>query len=411
MSEVLAAPSPAFSRKAGAGQGITLVTASFLPILAIVSLTTAVPTIIDHFAGHGNIALDVTMMVSAPGLAIALIAPFAGLLADRLGRRTLLVWATLFYGVVGVAPLFLTTLPAIIATRLLLGAAEAFILTLVNTLIGDYWDQAGRRRWLVIQGVVGPAVATGVIAASGALTALHWNAVFAIYSVAFPIFIGMWLYIFEPAPHVASLEEPRASVAGRNFPAGRVAVISATTLFASALFYVFIIQGGLVFREVGVVDPARLGVLVSFASLAVPVGALLFGYLSRRPITLQLLVFFGMMGAGLAGIGASRDSHWMFAALLVQQTAAGMSVPLLIAWAVSSLPFEHRGRGMGFWTAAFFLGQFASPLLVNVARAMTGSVRGAFVVAGIFGLAGAAISLLCLLRQSSPSLKPQGSMP
>jgi MFS family permease len=57
------------------------------------------------------------MMVSAPGLTIALLAPFAGFFIDRFGRRPLLIGATLLYGIVGTAPFFLDSLNALIACR------------------------------------------------------------------------------------------------------------------------------------------------------------------------------------------------------------------------------------------------------------------------------------------------------
>lgn len=51
----------------------------------------------------------------------------------------------MLYGIVGTAPFFLDSLNALIACRLLLGVAEAAILTIVNTLIADYWDDRGRK--------------------------------------------------------------------------------------------------------------------------------------------------------------------------------------------------------------------------------------------------------------------------
>ena len=64
-------------------------------------------------------------------------------------------------------------------------------------------------------------------------------------------------------------------------------------------------------------------------------------------------------------------------------------LPVLIGWAQSFLPFEHRGRGMGVWTACFFLGQFTSPLLISLSRQAMGTMQGAFVVAAAIGIVGA----------------------
>ncbi|ASG21826.1 MFS transporter [Nitrospirillum viridazoti CBAmc] len=391
------APTQGAQRKAGLGQGIILVISGFLPILAIISLAPAVPTILDHFHDVANASLLVPVLVSAPGLAIAVLAPFAGLAVDRFGRRPLLVWSTLLYGIAGALPYFLDSLYSVIASRLLLGVTEAAILTIVNTLIADYYDPAGRRKWLVIQGVTGSALAPAVIAASGLLTELRWNGVFLIYLIALPIFAGMYALIFEPGKSTTA----DSSAGGRTpaFPLQAVALYGAVTLLASTIYYVFIIQGGLVFREVGIDSPSRVGTLISVASIGVPIGTLLFGYLGKRTTALQLAGVFALLGVGLTGVGLSSDYKIMVALLLLQQMGAGLTVPSLIAWAQGVLPFAHRGRGMGIWASCFFLGQFTSPFFVAGARALTnGTVQAAFVTMGLVALAAGIVALTALLK-------------
>lgn len=386
-------------------QGITIVTAAFLPIFAIVSMFPAVPSIIDHFAGDPDARWKIPLMVSAPGLTIAIFAPFAGYFIDRFGRRRLLIWATFCYGVFGTAPFFLESLNLLFASRLLLGVAEAAILTVVNTLIGDYWDDKGRRNWLFLQGIAGPFLASGVILISGPATAIRWNGIFLIYLVAFPIFAAMLAFLFEPKKDGATITEiahKPATVA--RFPWPSVLLIGATTLFASALYYVFIINGGLVFREVGIASPGRLSALTAIPSLFVMAGSVIFWLLGGRPNAVQLAAFFLMLGTGLAGIGLATDYRWMIAALIVQQIGAGMTVPSLIAWAQTKLPFEHRGRGMGIWTACFFFGQFSSPWFVHKLNDFTGTMQGAFLAMGLGGMVCGIVALACLTRKLSLSL-------
>ena len=125
-------------RKAGVPQGLIVILTAFLPILAIVSMFPAVGAMIGHFApSDPTAATKVPSMVTAPGLSVAIIALFAGVFVDKVGRRKLLLVATFFYGIVGAIPFFLDNLDHIYASRLLLGVCEAVILTTVNTLIAD----------------------------------------------------------------------------------------------------------------------------------------------------------------------------------------------------------------------------------------------------------------------------------
>lgn len=383
-------------------QGVTIVTAAFLPIFAIVSMFPAIPTIIDHFAADPEARWKVPMMVSAPGLTIALIAPFAGYFVDRFGRRRLLIGATFFYGLFGTAPFFLESLNLLFASRLLLGVAEAAILTIVNTLIGDYWDDTGRRDWLFLQGIAGPFLASGVILLAGPATELRWNGIFLVYAVAFPIFMAMLAFLFEPKKDGATVTEiihtPRAAT---RFPASAIALVGATTLLASALYYVFIINGGLAFREVGVNSPNAISRMTAIPSLFVMLGACIFRLLGGKPNAVQIGSFFLLIGVGLAGIGLAPDWRWMVGSLIVQQTGAGMAVPALIAWAQTKLPFEHRGRGMGVWTACFFFGQFSSPWLVHKVNDAAGTMQAAFLVMGVLGVVIAVISFITLMRTTT----------
>lgn len=376
-------------------QGITIVTAAFLPIFAIVSMFPAVPSIIDHFAADPDARWKVPLMVSAPGLTIALIAPFAGFFVDRFGRRPLLIGATFFYGLFGTAPFFLDSLNAVFASRLLLGVAEAAILTIVNTLIGDYWDDRGRRDWLLLQGLAGPLLASGVILLSGAASAIRWNGIFLVYLVAFPIFLAMIAFLFEPKREGATVAEiAKAPEPSTPFPWASVGAIGGVTLLTSALYYVFIINGGLAFREVGVQDSARLSHLTAIPSLFVMAGAVLFRLIGGKANTFQIGTVFLLVGVGLAGIGLAPDYRWMIAGLVVQQTGVGMAVPVLIAWASSKLTFEHRGRGMGIWTACFFFGQFSSPWIVHKLNDAFGTMQSAFLAMGVVGLVAALVAFV-----------------
>ena len=385
-----------FKRLTLVPQGLIIVISAFLPLFAIVSMFPALPSIIDHFKDHPNARDLVPLMVSAPGLAIALTASFAGILVDKFGRVKPLLWATFFYGVFGIAPFFLTDLYMMMGSRFLLGFSEAIIITAVNTLIADYWEDEGRRDWLFLQGLAGPFLGAIVIRLAGPATEIQWNGVFIIYGVAFVIFALMLRYLTEPAKksHANAQAQQTPVMTKTLFPVVTMAMIGGVTLLASALYYVFIISGGLVFREIGVTEPSRISELSAIPSLFVMVGALIFRMLGKQSNAIQLGAFFFVLCSGLLIMGMADSVPMLVAGLVIQQTGAGMSVPCLIAWTQTKVPAQHRGRGMGIWASCFFFGQFSSPWLVARLEEATSSVQGAFEVAGYVGIAASVVALV-----------------
>lgn len=366
-----ATPSHARPRQAGVPQGIVMAFTAFLPIMAIISLVPAVPALIQHFAGTPHAPTLIPLMLTAPGLMIAISAPFVGWAADAVGRRKLLLCSTLLYGICGTMPLYLHDLPAIFASRLGVGLSEAIVLTIANTMMMDYFDMRQRRFWLTVQGVVGPLAASAVIACSGYLTELHWNGAFWIYAVAFPLFLAMMVWMFEP--EVLSRHSDEPEIDDSTFPWSRIATVSAITFVLAIIYYIYTINGGSAFHSLNNASPARIGLMMSIASLAVPAGALLFSFSSKRLTPEQVLgVVMCLIGIGMLGVGFSTNELAMGTSAVVQQVGAGMAVSAMIYWISSLFGPAHRGRAMGAWSSAFFAGMFVSPLIFSALRGWAG---------------------------------------
>ncbi|HEU4903597.1 MAG TPA: MFS transporter [Flavisolibacter sp.] len=381
-------------RKAGAVQAWTLIFAMFLPIMAIVALAATLPTLFGRFHDLPNAGVLVPMLLTAPALCIALISPFAGRLSDLFGRRNLLLSAMFLYSFGGVAPFFLDNFWAVMGSRILLGVAEAFILTIGNALLADYFDEHDRHKWLAVQGAVGPLLAFLTILGSGFLAAKGWQWPFIVYALAFPIFIAGFVYLWEPAKKSKS---QNVETDMTSFPWRTVLLITGITLVTSVIYYVFIIHFSLVLTANGIKDEGRIGVLSSIASIAVPFGAYVYKKFSARPVFFLLLLIYLLMGVGYIGISLMHDEKWIVATAWIQQVAVGLTVPTLVAWALHSLPVQHRGLGMGFWSSSFFLGQFVNPLVVGFINGFTGGIVTTVIVVGILCIAIALVVWLPIL--------------
>jgi len=368
------------ARKAGFWQAFIVILVNQLPMMAIVALMPALPTLMAHFSDVENKDLLVPMILTAPGLCIALIAPFAGVLVDKYGRRNLLIVFVTIYGLGGVLPYFLDGFNTVITGRLLLGIGEAFVLVIGNTLLGDYFAPKDRAKWLMIQGFFGSIAASLLLALSGYLSSMGWNYPFLVYGISFLITALAVIFIFEPQEKFTSDIDTISE--GQAFPTKTAIYVFVVTLFFAVLYFVYTIHFSLALDAMGIKDKVQLGNMSAIASTAVPLGALIFKLVSKRPFWQQMALIFFFFAIGLTGIGLSKDSTTALVVGWIQQLGCGMTIPVLVAWALSLFPVQYRGRGMGFWTSAFFLGQFLNPVFVSGITKISGGLLPTFVTVG-----------------------------
>ncbi|MGW6923912.1 MFS transporter [Streptomyces sp. NPDC054950] len=397
---------PAERPVSGAGHRLRLtllMAGSCLPILGAVLIAPVLPRMRDHFAGTPGVEALVPMALTIPALSLALLAPFAGIAVDRLGRKRLLVIATALYAVVGTSPLWLDSLGAIVAGRALVGVVEAAIMTCCTTLIGDYYSGRQRDRYLAMQTMCASISATAFFVLGGAAGSAGWRTPFWAYAVSLLLAPAMAAFLPRPrptgnttapspvapagpttAPSAAALPEP----AGRPFPWRPLAGTCALTVFGAVLFYTVQVEMAFLLDDMGVTDPGMIGLAIAASSLATVIGAVVFTRLDRAPDA-WLPVVFALCALGFAVIWLARGPVVLTVGAMINCFGGGIMLPSLLTLALSKLDYADRGRGTGLWTGSFFIGQFVCPLVVLALTSAVGSLTGALGVLALAGSVGA----------------------
>jgi MFS family permease len=385
-SSVTNSVSTAAYRQADWRQGWILVFAGFLPVMAIVALAPTLPTLLAHFKDVGNPQVMVPLLITAPSACIALLAPLAGVLTDRFGRRNLLLAACGLYILGGMIPFFVDSFWVVVASRVVIGIGEAAVLTVTNTLMADYFEDKARHRWLMIQGLTGSVMGSVVIFCSGFLAAQGWQYPFLVYVLALPILIAGWFHLYEPSARPVQKADPlrHAGATGvSRFPRSIAVLTCGVTALLAIIYFVQVINFSVLLKEMGVTDPKSIGMAMSIPSIGVPVGSILFILTTRFGASAQILLVLCLYCIGLSGIGLAPGYEVALVFAFFQQMANGIIVPALINWVQGKYAFEHRGRGMGLWTGSFFISQFLSPVAVNGVKSQVGSLQTAFLVFGV----------------------------
>lgn len=367
-------------RRAGPAQGVTLILIAVLPIMAIAALVADLPQLLVVFHAVPEHELWVPMILTLPSLCVALFASIAGVIADRWGRRRLLLAALVLFALLGPLPLLFHSLPAVLASRFVVGIAEACILTSCNALWGDYFDDDLRRKWLSLQQTSGPVFTALLAVAGGALAAIGWAEPFWLYGSGLLICIPAARYLWEPAPSAG--RDDRIARSSTPFPRARALRIAGVTFAVSIVFFVLAIQQGRMFAALGVGSPARSGELIMLTSIGALAGAVSFGLLRRRSIGELLALGLFAYGLGFVGISASHGAGSGAIFGTIAQFGSSIVLPALIAWTLGSFEAEHRGRGVGIWGAVFFTGQFLSAPILTLLERWRGGLLPALGILG-----------------------------
>jgi predicted MFS family arabinose efflux permease len=371
------------NRVAGTTQAMLLIVANVLPTMGIVSLIPVLPQLFAQFHAAPHAGFLVPAIITAPSVCIALLSPVAGTIADKIGRRNMLLGALLVYALFGCAPLFLNDLNTIIATRVCLGITEAIIYTCVNTLMGDYFKGAVRQKWLAWQNAIGSLLATGLIIVGGVLGSISWHGPFAMYALAVPIFLAVLAFTWEPEPRAEETDAGVQTSANAPFPMAAMALVYAVTLFGSIIFFIEPLQLGMVMNAIGRGSPDVIGLVTAGTGFALPLGAYLLGRARTLRVGYLLAVALLFFATGFWILGRSSSLTGVIAGACLAQFACGITFPLLITWCQSKLHFGVRARGVGLWTSCFFIGQFASTTSVSWVTGLVGGISGVLTVFAI----------------------------
>jgi MFS family permease len=383
MSTPAVAPLAAAPRRhGGLAQGIALMAIVNMPSLALSALVPGLPQLFQQFSNVPHFQLLVPMIITVPSLCVALTSGFTGMLADRYGRRNLLLAALFAFALLGLAPLLFDSLLLIVASRVIVGVAEAAILTVGNALMGDYFEGAQREKWLGYQNMLSPLIGSSIILAGGMLAGVHWRYPFLLYLIGFAVFALAWFVCWEPERDRTA----NGAQAVSAFPWRSTLLVCGVTVLFSMVFFVQAVQHGRIFGDMGVASPERISVLVTIASLGTILGGYLFKRLGGVSVTLRLAASMALYGACYVGVAWAPNATVGLPLDALGQVGGGLLLPALIAWALTHYRYEHRGRGMGLWGGSFFLGQFLSAPLLTL-------IQGA---AGTFLASVAAIGVVCL---------------
>lgn len=382
-----------------------LLFASSMTVLAGAIIAPSLPGMNAHFGGDSEVA--VKLVLTMPALMITLFSPLMGYLADRFGRKRLLLTALLIYGCAGFAGYLLDSLNSILLSRAVLGMAVAGIMSISTTLIGDYFEAGERARFLGLQGSFMALGGVVFLNLGGALSDWSWRGPFLMYLAGFLLLPYAWRVLYEPARHHDASPHPDSATTPQRLPLGRIVLVYIIGLFSMALFYMVPAQLPFLLTERGDISGTAVGLALSTTPFAAATMSFFYGRIKPWFSIAGLYVLgFALVGLGFTMVGFAGSYAMTILGVTLAGIGFGIFMPNGNVWLMQLAPPAMRGRVFGGSSSAVFLGQFLSPLAVAPIALWLGSLRNAYFFAAAVCLMFAilmTVLAITWLRQDDPA--------
>jgi MFS family permease len=320
--------------------------------------------------GAGVEALGVSALAYALTSTIA--APFMGMLADRFGRRLIILLSLAAYVMAFSGYLFATSACLFILLRGLAGAFTAGLIPAVMSIVGDLVAENRRAQWI---GIVNGGASVGWIVGPlfGGLLYDRFG-----YVVPFAVSVAMELFAlllaiiliretYRPSTHPTGshldwIWDIRALPALRVF--FLLLFISFGVMFAWAFIeprFMFYTYNDLHWTS------SQLGLVMSTYGLACMFGEFALGQLSdrlgRKPV---LVLGLALFSAQFIGLVIFRNATWIIVSFILAGLGNAIFDPALSAYLLDITPPDKTARILGLKSTVGSLGNMLGPALVVI---------------------------------------------
>jgi MFS family permease len=356
---------------------VLLVTVALVALIAMAPVA-AMPAMAARFAAGGNGRLFAQMVMVAPSLALMVAAPILGWIADRIGRKSVLLVSLGLYVIGGAGVMLADDRTSVIALRLVLGVAAGGLWPISLALIGEHFEHHQRERLLGFASAsIAFAVAGTVLLAGVAVDRFGWRAPFAFYLLALPILIACWFIIPPSAGRKSEKATGQRRRIGDLIPI--IPYLLVLMLFVMGVTTPYS-QVGFVLQERGIASATIQGMIISTAPLLSGIAGVVYGYARRYVTVYQLLAISGLLlGTGIIAIAFAPSAWVVLLGCAVVGFGGGLFEPSCVSRILTLAPLRVHAVAMGLNVCAINLGQSVNPIVIEDLRNSVG-LTSAFVV-------------------------------
>ncbi len=360
-----------------------------MSVAGILANTTITPNIPDILSDLGQPDSRAGLLVAVGPLPGVVVAPILGVLADRLGRRKVLLPCLVLFAVSGIGAAFSPTFGVLLVMRFLQGLGSAGLISLAIVMIGDHWTGLDRTRLIGRNSAVITVCLALLPAISGGIAEIanwRWAIGLSSFGLVVAAIGAQRLPAVTPDRSRTVGEQISGAVAVIRQPLVLAVVVAGVVLFA-VIFGVFLTTLPVHLEEQFGLGPGMRGLVLSVPAIGSTVAAFNLGRVRERwrikPVLTGAgaLVCFACLGVGLAP-----TIPIVLAASIIYGFGDGAGIATLQDVATSAAPDSQRASVMSAWVVAVRLGQGVGPLFFAALFAATSTQTAMVVGAGLFAV-------------------------
>lgn len=349
-----------------------------ISLLTVMPGAAVAPALAEIARAFPQIDFDfIKMVLTIPCLLIIVGSLISAQLVSVMKKRNILLIGLALYLVGGLGAGMVNSFPALLILRGVLGLGVGLIMPLSISLIADHYVADERVNLMGLSTAVSSL--GGIIAnvLSGILAAIAWRWSFSIYALGFIVLFLVLAFLPK------SEEETGANTAlGAKFLPSSIYYIAILTFGLLIVFFAIATNLALFIHDLELgsanISGLALGLTSVFIMLASAKFQTLYGRLKSYTVPFGLL----LLDAGFALLSISHSLFTVFTGLALFGMGFGILMPLIYLRATSQVSEEMRPRATSLVGGSFYLGQFASPMVLSLVGIISGnySIRMIFIV-------------------------------
>ena len=316
-----------------------------------------------------------------------LFAPLGGILADRLGRKRVLVTSLFLNGLFGGGCALAPNFNILLILRVLQGIGAAPLMNVASAIIGDIFSGQRRAEAMAINTTV---MYVGYIVypvLGGALAGIAWNYAFLPYAIAIPLGLIAIIFLRCPEPQSEQGLKDYLLDALRYLKSLKVLwLFSATVITYILLYGAYLVNFSLLLGSRFHASPFTIGLFISILGVITAITAYQVGRLSQRFSVVSLIIgSFAIYALAVAIIPVSPNLWLCLLPTIIFGIAHGLTLPSQRVIAASITPLEHRASFMSIQGTMIMLGMTIGPPIMGLVLSFT-SLNVTFLIAALIAL-------------------------